>query len=76
MIKLKEEQYFVNGDYVYMTTIHKCITTKRIYVSGFSKDVHFVKSFYFDQSKRLQDIRIRYLLGGLIERAIIDHYGS
>lgn len=76
MIKLKEEQYFVNGDYVYMTTIHRCLTTNRIYMSGFSKHIHLIKLVWFDESKKIEDIRLRHVQGGLIERAIIDHYGG
>ena len=47
MIKLKEEQYFVNGNYVWTSMLHRCLTTKVIYLSGFSKDLHLVKLVWY-----------------------------
>jgi len=76
MIKLKEEQYFVNGDYIYTTMIHKCIITNRIYLSGFSKYSYLPKQMYFEESKEVEDIRLRRLEGIIIEQVIIKHYGG
>ena len=76
MIKLKEEQYFINGDYIFTTMIHRCLTTNKIHIGAFTKDVHIPKMISFSSDTKIEDIRLRYLQGVLIELAIINHYGG
>jgi len=75
MVKLKEEQYFVNGDYVYTSIIYRELVTKKIYLCGIING-KLIKSCWYKEDRDVDTIGMRRIEGVLLEFLILQHYGG
>ena len=75
MIKLKEEQYFINGDYIYTSILYRELDTKRIYLCGIL-DGKIIKSCWYKEDRDIDTISMRRIEGLLLEFLIMKHYGG
>lgn len=76
MEKIKEEQYFVNYSYVFTVMLHRCLNSRRLYLSFFSKKGNIIKSISYNKDRDVGSINIRCVSGTLIEHLIIEHFGG